>query len=90
MRRWPALLFAAAMTLSLAACGGETAPAEDPAPPASTEPETTEPAETSEPAAGTAGSRILVAYFFWADNAVLAEDVDVVTSPSVAAPGNVQ
>ena len=90
MRRWPALLFAAAMTLSLAACGGETAPAEDSAPPAGTEPETAEPAETSEPAAGTAGSRILVAYFSWADNAVLAEDVDVVTSPSVAAPGNIQ
>ena len=31
-----------------------------------------------------------MAYFSWADNAVLAEDVDVVTSPSVAAPGNVQ
>lgn len=35
-------------------------------------------------------SKILVAYFSWADNAILAEDVDAVASPSVVAPGNVQ
>lgn len=34
--------------------------------------------------------KILVAYFSWADNAVLDEDVDAVTSPSVIAPGNVK
>ena len=33
---------------------------------------------------------ILVAYFSWADNAVLDDDVDAVNSPSVIAPGNVQ
>ncbi len=33
---------------------------------------------------------ILVAYFSWADNAVLEDDVDAVTSPSVIPPGNVQ
>ena len=31
-----------------------------------------------------------MAYFSWADNAILAEDVDAVASPSVIAPGNVQ
>ncbi len=36
------------------------------------------------------GSNILVAYFSWADNAILADDVDTVASPSVIAPGNVQ
>lgn len=36
------------------------------------------------------GSNILVAYFSWADNAVLADDVDAVASPSVIPPGNVQ
>ena len=36
------------------------------------------------------GSNILIAYFTWAENAVLEEDVDVVTSPSVVVPGNVQ
>lgn len=29
-------------------------------------------------------------YFSWADNAVLTDDVDVVASPSVISPGNVQ
>lgn len=43
---------------------------------------TTEAAET--------GSNILVAYFSWADNAVIDGDVDAVSSPSVTAPGNVQ
>lgn len=36
------------------------------------------------------GSNILIAYFTWAENVVLDEDVDVVTSPSVVVPGNVQ
>ena len=31
-----------------------------------------------------------MAYFSWADNAVLDDDVDAVSSPSVIAPGNVQ
>ncbi len=35
-------------------------------------------------------SSILIAYFSWADNAVLANDVDAVASPSVVPPGNVQ
>ncbi|HIW59045.1 MAG TPA: NAD(P)H-dependent oxidoreductase [Candidatus Anaerobutyricum avicola] len=35
-------------------------------------------------------SNVLVAYFSWADNTVLDEDVDAVSSPSVTAPGNVQ
>ena len=35
-------------------------------------------------------TNILVAYFSWADNAVLADDVDAVASPSVVPPGNVQ
>lgn len=36
------------------------------------------------------GSNILVAYFSWADNAILADDVDAVASPSVIPLGNVQ
>lgn len=34
--------------------------------------------------------KILVAYFSWADNAILEENVDVLASPSVISPGNVQ
>ena len=92
MRRWPALLLPAAMLLSLAACGasgGETA-----ASAAQEPPEASVEAAGAESSAGpddsSQGGGILVAYFSWADNAVLAEDVDVVTSPSVVAPGNVQ
>lgn len=48
-----------------------------------------ETAAESEGEAGQ-GSNILVAYFSWADNAVLAEGVDAVASPSVIPPGNVQ
>ena len=36
------------------------------------------------------GRTVLVVYFSWADNAVLTDDVDVVASPSVISPGNVQ
>ena len=35
-------------------------------------------------------SNVLVAYFSWADNAILADDVDAVASLSVISPGNVQ
>lgn len=31
-----------------------------------------------------------MAYFSWADNAILADDVDAMASPSVVPPGNVQ
>lgn len=45
--------------------------------------------ELQENAPQTSGN-ILVAYFSWADNAILADDVDAVASPSVIPPGNVQ
>lgn len=34
-------------------------------------------------------SKILVAYFSWADNAIIEGEVDAVASPSVTSPGNV-
>ena len=47
--------------------------------------------DTGDPPAAPAGNgKILVAYFSWADNAVLDDDVDAVSSPSVIPPGNVQ
>ena len=39
---------------------------------------------------GQTDSNILIAYFSWAENAILADDVDAVSSPSVIPPGNVQ
>ena len=55
-----------------------------------------EPQENAETQPGQSSSvleepeNILVAYFSWADNAVLDDDVDAVSSPSVIPPGNVQ
>ena len=53
---------------------------------------------SSAPTTGASGStpfeksesNVLVAYFSWADNTVLDDNVDAVSSPSVIAPGNVQ
>lgn len=50
---------------------------------------TADTSELQENAPQTYGN-ILVAYFSWADNAILADDVDAVASPSVIPPGNVQ
>ena len=57
----------------------------------SSEMETAAPeSELTEAGAEEQGSNILVAYFSWAYNAILADDVDAVASPSVVPPGNVQ
>ena len=50
------------------------------------------PAESSaiEGSPEAAESGVLIAYFSWAENAVLEEGVDAMTSPSVSDPGNVQ
>lgn len=73
---------------------GQETPASGSAEDAESDADTAETAEETA-AAGDAeessqDSRILVAYYSWADNAVLAEDVDAVASPSVIPPGNVQ
>ena len=57
--------------------------------PASTEQQPEEPASSTEPS-DAQESGVLVAYFSWADNAVIDGEVDAVASPSVTAPGNVQ
>lgn len=44
----------------------------------------------SEPDDSYGTSSILIAYFSWAENAVLDDDVDMIASPSVVPPGNVQ
>lgn len=66
-------------TLCLTACGSTQSEAHE---------TSIVPADTS--SASENGDHTLVAYFSWADNAVLEDDVDAVTSPSVVAPGNVQ
>ena len=58
--------------------------------PASTEQQPEEPASSTEQPSDTQESGVLVAYFSWADNAVIDGEVDAGASPSVTAPGNVQ
>lgn len=58
--------------------------------PASTEQQPEEPASSTEQPSDAQESGVLVAYFSWADNAVIDGEVDAVASPSVTAPGNVQ
>lgn len=93
MKKGISLFMAVAMAFSLAACGTtenqENNSSED------FENSSAGPKqETHNPAQLGTGegpeNNILVAYFSWADNAILADDVDAVASPSVIPPGNVQ
>lgn len=97
MKRGSSLLLALSMLLSLVACGtgGEPQTGSLPTPSSSSTEAQAESPGVSNPAEEESGgspsdSSVLVAYFSWADNAVLAEEVDAVTSPSVIPPGNVQ
>ena len=106
MRRWMAAALAALMVLCLAACAGsqqeeqsasaeateqsQSASVQEEEEPASTEQQPEEPASSTEQPSNAQESGVLVAYFSWADNAVIDGEVDAVASPSVTAPGNVQ
>lgn len=103
MKKILSLFLAAAMLLSLAACGasGESEVSSSHGSNSSSSDGGQNAAESSTPEEAvsqastnsserTQGSHILIAYFSWADNAILADDVDAVTSPSVISPGNVQ
>lgn len=106
MKKFLSLVLAATLLLLIPGCqsGGEAAapsPAESPDSTPETPAESAAPTESAAPA-GSGGapsspaptaigeSNVLIAYFSWAENAVLEGDVDAVTSPSVLAPGNVQ
>ena len=90
MKRWISFFLALMMIFSLAACTNgeeEMEPVSQAADLGETE---TERAEGTDTETGEQGSSVLVAYFSWADNAVLDGEVDAVASPSVTPPGNVQ
>lgn len=88
MKRTLLLFIACAVLLSLTACGDMQAAVPTPTVTPDATPNETEVAAATALPEGE--SNILVAYFSWADNAILAEDVDAVASPSVVPPGNVQ
>ena len=79
MKKFMVLLMAAMLMVSAAACS-------------SGQEETGNSDSGNAQAGKTAasdGSNVLVAYFSWADNALIEGEVDAVTSPSVVAPGHV-
>lgn len=106
MKKFTALFLVVSLTFALAACGnsgrdnadGSSTDSYEASSIEETSGVSQEPQENGEATEATETpdsvseeqSKILVAYFSWADNAVLAEDVDAVSSPSVIPPGNVQ
>ncbi len=105
MKQWFCWLLALLLVLSLTGCGtagnssvreisSALSAAEEQIPESSASALESQPSSQPESAveasSEAAGSGVLIAYFSWAENAVLEEGVDVMTSPSVSDPGNVQ
>lgn len=104
MKKIVAAILTAAFLFLLAACGRAQNPQKRQESPASESTssqssdrmpqDAAEAEEEAEPVEGAAeekeGTGVLVAYFSWAENAILEEEVDAVASPSVLVPGNVQ
>ena len=91
------MMVALALTVALSGCQA-SAPSESQAPTLTVATQTPAPTPQEE---GTLSSEeslketnsvggVLIAYFSWAQNAVMADGADAVTSPSVSSPGNVQ
>lgn len=83
MKKIMAVILTVVLVFSLAACSSGKGGTESSSVSQNTETQNAEAPTTTE------GERILVAYFSWADNAVIEGKVDAVASPSVTAPGNV-
>lgn len=90
-KRGTALLLALILGICMAGCGAQSEETDDSSQTAQTQDDTDtgNSQEEEQESAGGQGN-VLVAYFSWADNAVLEDDVDAVSSPSVIPPGNVQ
>lgn len=86
MKKITALLTALFLTVFLTACGSGQEKSEPSYAQSGSSPSAPQGAANT-PADGN--SRILVAYFSWADNAIIEGEVDAVASPSVTAPGHV-
>lgn len=90
MKKFTAILLCLVFIISLAACGSREENEENNKRKDREEALSDDTLENTEKERVSSGENILIAYFSWADNAVLDEDVDAVASPSVTAPGNVQ
>lgn len=102
MKKMVSFMVIMVLGLSLTACGSagtdnttekskqaETQAEESPAAENSDTDKQTAETEKEEETQNGEQSKILIAYFSWADNAMQGEDIDAVTSPSVTEPGNV-
>lgn len=105
MKQWFCWLLALLLALSLTGCGtvgnssvreisSALSAAEEQIPESSASALESQPSSQPESAVEASpeasGSGVLIAYFSWAENAVLEEGVDAMTSPSVSDPENVQ
>ena len=98
MKGWFALLLSVMLVFSMVGCGStsEKETEENIQTSATSTQEITtvgeeeEGTETSGVKTEKEQNKTLVVYYSWADNAILAEDVDSVASPNVILPGNVQ
>ena len=90
-KRGTALLLALILGICMAGCGAQSEETDESSQTAQTQ-DDTDTGNSQEEEQGSAGGQgnVLVAYFSCADNAVLEDDVDAVSSPSVIPPGNVQ
>ena len=91
-KRTITLLLALTLAAGTASCGAPSEETDDSTQTVQTQDDanTGESQEEDGQNAADGQGNVLVAYFSWADNAVLADDVDAMTSPSVIPPGNVQ
>ena len=91
-KRMISLCLVLSMVLTFAGCGNESNGSADNTQGTTQQSGTDSAGDETDPEDTVQGtdSNILVAYFSWAENAILEEDVDAVASPSVIAPGNVQ
>lgn len=101
MKKITAIILSPSLVFSLAACGINNEETVSPGDPTQNgQPAISETSDSDEERSGAEEStpssesaqqgRVLVAYFSWADNAVMEGEVDAVASSSVVAPGNVQ
>lgn len=88
MKKITAVILTFVLLVSLAACSSRKDHTESLSVSHNTETQNTGTRNAETPVI-TESERILVAYFSWADNAVIEGEVDAVASPSVTAPGNV-
>lgn len=89
MKKFISVVLSIIMVLVMTACGAEEQSEGSSSAQPDAHADSANNAQSDVQTGGQEG-KILIAYFSWADNAILDEEVDAVSSPSVLSPGNVQ